>query len=422
VIPSQWPYLLSLGGSKPELGVFVASFSFGRMFATVPLGFLSDKISMRAVFNVCSLLQVAGHLMYMVAPNVAALLLSRVIVGVGSATMSVCRAHVSRAVPKEERTHHFAYLSALQFIGFAVLPGAGGLLAALPEVSLFDGFVQLNSFTYPGLVLVLSNLLAIVTLYWFYLNAPEQLVAPGKRAAAQDASMRAKPGGAAEAAGAAADAAAAAVALAVADSEQEQEQEQEQPDWLALMVCLLINICFRGVVAELETLASPVLMERFQLSVSSASYTIGTLGSLGLIVYFAFKPITLLFSDRQLVAIGLALIALGGLLLGQSVLPLPLLLYSTGLGLIWSLAYPLGQTAVLSLFSKILAGLPAGGFLGVFSACGSLARVIFATLSALLWNAVGTSWVFILTCVYGLASLLLTWAIYPRLVPHRRRV
>uniref|UniRef100_A0A7S0ZJH0 Major facilitator superfamily (MFS) profile domain-containing protein n=1 Tax=Timspurckia oligopyrenoides TaxID=708627 RepID=A0A7S0ZJH0_9RHOD len=300
--------------------------------------------------------------------------------------MSVCRAHVTRTTPKEDRTFHFAYLSALQFVGFAVLPGLGGVLAALPTVNVF-GFMELNAFTYPGLVLLLTNVLVIFLLYWYYLDPPEEV-------------SRHKP--------------------TQSSAQSQTPMPDDSPDWLALMCCLLINVCFRGVVAELETLASPVLMETFDEDVETSSYVIGSLGFIGLFVYFGFKPIARTFSDRQLVFVGLVLISLGNLLLYQRLFPLPLWLYATGLGLIWSLAYPLGQTAVLSLFSKILAGLPAGGFLGIFSACGSLARVIFATFSGLVWSYFGSTAVFGLTSLYGVLMMLLTLVIYSRLVPARQ--
>ncbi|KAA8495833.1 Major facilitator superfamily domain-containing protein 8 [Porphyridium purpureum] len=404
VIPSQWPYLRALHGTKAQLGVFVASFSAGRMCATVPLGFLSDNLSMRAVFYVCSSLQILGHLIYCAAPNVPVLLFSRAVVGVGSATMSVCRAHVARATTRETRTTHFAYLSALQFIGFAVLPGAGGILAALPEFGLFGNLFVFNAFTYPGHLLILSNIIGIALLHWVYIDAPEQcnlaeriVIEVKDDTNGKDKSQ--KP---------------------PRPASPEVEASDEQPDWLALVACLLINICFRGVVAELETLASPLLMERYGTTVETTSYIIGGLGFLGLGVYFSFKPITRTFSDRQLVTIGEILIALGSIIAWQRFVPVPLWLFTLAIGLVWSLAYPLGQTAVLGLFSKILAGLPAGGFLGIFSAAGSLARVLFALFCAFLWSEAGPGAVFVQMLAASLATLVLTLLVYKRLVPYSR--
>jgi len=54
-LASQWPYLERLGGSKSMLGMFVALFSVGRMLSTVPLGFLSDRFSIKTVFFWCTI-------------------------------------------------------------------------------------------------------------------------------------------------------------------------------------------------------------------------------------------------------------------------------------------------------------------------------------------------------------------------------
>lgn len=87
------------------------------------------------------------------------------------------------------------------------------------------------------------------------------------------------------------------------------------------------------------------------------------------------------------------------------------------LGLTWSLAYPIGQTAILSLFSKVLAGLPAGGFLGIFSATGSLARVAFAMLAGIVWSHFGKESVFSTILAYVVLATLMVLSTFPRLVP-----
>jgi len=393
MLPSQWPYLQAMGGNKQTLGLLVASFSFGRMLATIPLGFLSDHLSMRDVLAYAGAVQMVGHAAYMVSNNVSFLIGTRVVVGLGSATMSVCRAHIARSTSKAQRTYYFAYLSALQFVGFAVLPAAGGLLAELPRLSIL-GVVELNEYTYPALVLVFANGAMIAALYKLYRDPPTEAPLIPRPTSAGPAPL-----------------------IVISSTGTENVEAKPKPDMVALMVCLLINICFRGMVAELETVASPVLMGNFHLSLDNASYDIGFLGFLGFFVYMGFKPIAKRFSDRQLVLAGLGFAILGSLLLCQSFVPLPLWSYSVGLGLIWSLAFPVGQTAVLSLFSKVLAGLPAGGFLGVFSACGSLARVLFAISAATIWDLLGERAVFGGIAFMSIVTSLLGMSVYRRLVP-----
>lgn len=400
MLPSTWPYLSSLGGSKSLLGVFVGVFSVGRMATTVPLGYLSDNWSTSAVLCSASVIQIIGHLLYAVAPNVPVLLASRVVVGFGSATMSVCRAHLTRAVPQRTRTHHFAYLSALQFVGFAVLPGVGGLLAQLPEKRPLP-FLTFNGFTYPAWVLVVCNVLAILAIYGFYLNPPARARLATNNTQSYGATSR----------------------MPAWNSQTSltmlEEDGDQSADFLALVVCLLINISFRGIVAELETVTTPFLMEHYGISYSTTSYYITAIGFLGLGVYLLFKPIARRFSDRNLVLYGLSFVMLGCVPL--SIAPLTRIMskwvYVGCIAAMWSIAYPVGQTAVLALFSKVLADLPAGGFLGIFSASGSLARVIFAMLAGRTWSALGREAVF--ACILGYivpAIVLCLWA-YKRLVP-----
>jgi len=395
ILPSLWPYLLSLGGAKETLGVVVASFSLGRMMATIPFGFLSDHFSTQAVLVIASVIQILGHSMYVIAPSISAIVVARVIVGLGSATMSVCRAHVAKSTTKGQRTYFFAYLSALQFVGFAVLPGLGGLLDMLPEGRV--GVLELNEITYPALFLVLANLGVIGVAYCVYRD-PESVptVADATQVVATSGPVtNGVPNGQA----------------------QVQIATPVEPDWAALMVCLLINVFFRGVVAELETITTPVLMEYFSLSLPGASGVIGLLGFVGLFIYLGFKPIAKRFSDRFLVFFAIVLTLAGSFVLAQSLFRPPLLLYVVGLGAIWSIAYPLGQTATLALFSKVLAGLPAGGFLGVFSATGSLARIGFALLAAGIWSAFGKRAVFSGIAIYALATALIGFRYWKRLVP-----
>lgn len=394
MLPSTWPYLQSLGGTKGMLGVFVASFSVGRMLTTIPLGYLSDKFSTASVLMVASAIQVAGHMVYAVAPSVWVLLVSRTVVGFGSATMSVCRAHLTRAVPQSKLTHHFAYLSALQFIGFAVLPGVGGLLAMLPELNPFP-FLHFNGYTYPGWVLVIANMVAMLAIYSFYFDPPPR----------GNSSQRAENGSRGD----------------TSDSAENSNGERSYygPDVLALVVCLLINITFRGIVAELETVATPFLMEQFSMSYSLASYYISIIGFLGLGVYLGFKPIAKRFSDRSLVVYGLSVVVLGSLPLALRIFTsrMSLNVYVACIGVMWSLAYPVGQTAVLALFSKVLADLPAGGFLGIFSASGSLARIVFAMLAGKMWSEFGREAVFATILGYIGLALALSVFTYKRLVP-----
>lgn len=372
ILPTVWPYFQSKGGEKSALGFLVASYPLGRVMSTIPLGYLADSLSPTIVLIIASLLQAFGHLLYAIAPSTQYLFIGRVLVGFGSATSSVGRAHLARAIPFARRTQHFAYLCCLQFVGLAGLPILGGLLNAVPAINPKQPFfVPLNGFTYPALVLLAANLLCIWLISKYYV-APEN---PGNEQAEAD------------------------------DEEQPNSAPTtvptQSPDMIALVAVLSFNVLFRGVLAQLETVTVPFLLERFEVSASTASVCVSAFGAFGILVYLMFRTLTRRFSDRRLVGGGLFLMALSVLPLTANFLEakLPMVIYLVFLGSAWSIAYPIGQTATVSLFSKLLAGLNAGSLFGVMSATGSGVPMVLAAISSALWEAYGRSAVFMLSLV-----------------------
>lgn len=386
-LPSTWPYFASVGGTRALLGVFVGVLSLGRMLTTVPLGYLSDRCSVTQVFHIASILQIVGHLMYIMFPSVWALIVSRFIVGLGSSTISVCRAFVTRSVPPAERTHHFAYLSGLQFIGFAVLPGLGSMLSWLPNASFFG--LALNGFTYPAIVLAVCCLLQIALVELLYedpLPMEMQIISTTSTSSARtNRTEENKP--------------------------NTSRNNRNSADLLALSACLVANIVFRGMIAELETVSAPFLMEQYGLSFSAAGAYLTVFGVIGLIVYITFKPLARMWSDRLLIVIGFTIALAGTMPLTLAALSrrLPLVIYAICIGSMWSIAYPLGQTGSLSLFSKVMKGLPPGGLLGIFSATGSAARIGFAIAAGAMWAFFGRESVFMsMVICSGLTVILIS--------------
>lgn len=243
-------------------------------------------------------------------------------------------------------------------------------------------FMALNGYTYPAYLLVFCNFLSVFFIYVFYFDPPRNSPRRNQQVSS--------------------------------DSDSEAG-----PDVLALVVCLLVNVVFRGVVAEFETVSTPFLMEQFGLTYGSSSYRISVIGFFGLFVYLFFKPIAKRFSDRGLVLFGLITVLTGCFPLSAAMLTkgMSLPVYVLCLGMTWSLAYPIGQTAVLALFSKVLAGLPAGGFLGIFSASGSIARVGFAMVASKMWSDFGRESVFAMILGYITLTCILVMMTYKRLVP-----
>jgi DHA1 family tetracycline resistance protein-like MFS transporter len=113
------------------IGWFAAIWAVIQFFASPVLGALSDHFGRRPVL----LLSMAGmgldYLFMALAPNLAWLLVGRVISGVTSATYSTANAYIADITPPEQRAARFGFISVAFGIGFILGPAVGGMLGAL---------------------------------------------------------------------------------------------------------------------------------------------------------------------------------------------------------------------------------------------------------------------------------------------------
>jgi len=128
--PTMWNLVQILGGSTVLLGYVTASFNFGRMIVMPLFGAWSDKHGTRWTLLVSSFMLTVGTAMFSQVLNVGKpwfLLLSNMILGIGSGTLAVTRAYVSAVTPRRQRTGYMALLSAIQYAGTTVTPLLGSL-------------------------------------------------------------------------------------------------------------------------------------------------------------------------------------------------------------------------------------------------------------------------------------------------------
>ncbi len=102
-----------------------------------------------------------------------------------------------------------------------------------------------------------------------------------------------------------------------------------------------------------ETLALSYAMTHFDWSSLKSGMTVSYSGAFGVLILLNFSVILRITSDMNLAVIGIVLMGISCVLLVVSESP-PQWAFYLSLSLMYAVGYPIGQTAVLGLFSKVL--------------------------------------------------------------------
>jgi len=86
--------------------------------------------------------------------------------------------------------------------------------------------------------------------------------------------------------------------------------------------------------------------------------------------------------------------------------------FAIGVGLIWSIAFPLSQTVLVSMFSKLPLSAQAIRMSWIGSA-GSLGRIIGPVLIGFVYSSGGMFSTFLVTSIFGAITMFLTIAMFP---------
>ncbi len=132
--PTMWNLVQVLGGDQVVLGYVTSSFSFGRMLVLPLFGKLSTVHGCRKILLVTSIIFFMGTLMFTQVLNVGRcwfLILSNIVLGIGSGTLAVTRAYTSDVTPRRSRTGYMALISAIQYAGTTVTPLLGSLFVVM---------------------------------------------------------------------------------------------------------------------------------------------------------------------------------------------------------------------------------------------------------------------------------------------------
>jgi MFS transporter, ceroid-lipofuscinosis neuronal protein 7 len=194
------------------------------------------------------------------------------------------------------------------------------------------------------------------------------------------------------------------------------------PAWLCglcvydacILGCMLLNVSTKGSIAAFETMGISFAESHFQMASSRAGTIVATSGLFGVFALLSMGHLTTYFTDVQLIYGGMCVMAVGIVSLAgfnetveegmDEANSNPTWRYVLSIFLIYAIGYPIGHTAVIGLFSKIVGRRPQGALQGWFASAGSLARIMFPIASGYIAHYADMSTLFIvLTTVLSIS-------------------
>jgi multidrug resistance protein len=120
-------YAKTFGARGLTFGVLVGSYSAVQFVATAVLGRISDRTGRRPVLLTTMLINAAGYLLFAFAGSYWALLVSRLVSGLGGGNISVAQAYIADVTTAEDRSKGMGVIGAAFGLGFIIGPAVGGL-------------------------------------------------------------------------------------------------------------------------------------------------------------------------------------------------------------------------------------------------------------------------------------------------------
>ena len=131
ILPLLPFYADRFGASGTVIGVLVLSYSAAQLLFAPVWGRLSDRFGRRPVLLVGLVGSAVSYLIFAFAGSILALLLSRIMAGVGGANVPVAQAYIADITPPERRAGGMGLIGAAFGLGFIFGPAIGGLLAPI---------------------------------------------------------------------------------------------------------------------------------------------------------------------------------------------------------------------------------------------------------------------------------------------------
>ena len=179
----------------------------------------------------------------------------------------------------------------------------------------------------------------------------------------------------------------------------------------AILGCLLLTFTTKGSIVSFETIGIAFADSHFSMEPTVAVTIVGACGMFGVAMLLSMGRLAKIMSDFQMIVSGmvvmvLSVISLSGLEDGDD--ENNPWRYWSAMVLMYSIGYPIGHTAIIGLFSKIIGRKPQGTLLGWFATAGSAARVVFPLMSGYVAHLASINLVFHILCAVLSLSILFT--------------
>lgn len=365
VLPLLPFYADRFGASGTQVGLLITVYSIAQFFLAPVWGRVSDQVGRRPILILGLLGSSASYVVFAFAGSLAVLFLSRILAGIGGATVPVAQAYIADITPPKRRAGNLGLIGAAFGLGFIFGPALGGFLAPL-------------SVEAPGLAaaaLCLGN--AILA----FLFLPESLSEPEREERAAERRR-----------------------FRMADLGTAMRNPVTAR---ILLLSFLFTVAFAAMQPTFPLFGSI----RFGLEERKVGYLFAFLGTISAIVQGVLvrKVVPVLGEARLIQLSGVPFIAgllaiayadsVGWLLLGLALL---------------ALGFGGTLPSVASLLSRVATAELQGSVLGIGQSVGSLARIVGPTLAGIAYDLRGIAWPYLGGAWVAGAALLVAMTLHPQ--------
>ncbi len=232
--------------------------------------------------------------------------------------LSVVRAYCVEISTKEERTGIMAIQTATQYFGFAVTPILGGWFSSFGTIHF--PFGEVDSESMPAFIMTIVCFVTMIGL--IFMQEPVTRNVPN--------------------------------ALPVPVTQHKSFTNDEiKSQSIAFFVFIALNVLTRMALSVMETLGGVLFQKVFPSSSSlGTGIYYGVLGFIGMAVLVGIIFLSKRVQDSFLLLGGLILMQLGQIFLISN--DIGAARFVIGTGITWAIGFPLAQTLVVSMFSKVV--------------------------------------------------------------------